>query len=103
MNCFTKCLDLDTKSLKKSEYLTLKGKALKQLGKVDESIKCFNEAIKSNSKYAQAYFSKAEHYLEIKDYETALSMIDKACEISPIDASYLALRNNIQKGNILYE
>ncbi len=49
LNCYTKSLQLDTKLSKNSEYLTLKGKALKQLGKIDASIKCFDEAIKSNT------------------------------------------------------
>ena len=44
---------------------------------------------------AMAYHSRAHNYLKLKQYDQALSDINKALEIDPVDTAKIELRNNI--------
>jgi tetratricopeptide (TPR) repeat protein len=96
IDCFNKALELNPDC---SEYFTFKGKALKHLNQMDAAINCYNEAIKKNQNYAPAYFLLSEYFYEQKNYESALSAIDKACYVDSSDSSYKSFRFNIQKSN----
>ncbi len=74
LECYNKAHELNLQS---SDYLTLKEKCLKQLMESDDAIKCFGEAY------------------EKKNYDSALSAIDRAIENEPFNLSYLTLRKNI--------
>ena len=93
--CYNKALELKPGHAK---YLTLKGRSLKQLNQINEAIRCYDQAINEDENYAPAYFFKSEYLFEQNDYESALSYIEIACEIDPLDSSYEGLRNNIQRG-----
>ncbi len=92
---YNKALELKPGNAK---YLSLKGKSLKHLNKINEAIRCYDQAINEDDNYAPAYFLKSEYLYEQNDYESALSYIEIACEIDPLDNSYKTLRNNIQRG-----
>ena len=89
--CFNKAIVLNPEC---SEYLTFKGKALKHLNQMDAAINCFNEAIKKNQNYAPAYLMISEFFFEQKDYESALTAIDKACYIDSSESSYKSFKFN---------
>ena len=65
---------------------------------MEEAIEYYDEAIKKDRKHVTAYFFKSEYlFYEKKDYESALTCINKACEINPSKICFKALRSNILK------
>ena len=64
---------------------------------MEEAVEYYDEAIKKDQKHVTAYFLKSEYFYEKKDYESALTCINKACEINPSKISFKALRSNILK------
>jgi tetratricopeptide (TPR) repeat protein len=61
----------------------LKGKCLKNLNRIDEAIRCFDEAIIMDEAAEYAYYLKSECLYEKKEFESALDEINKATEIFP--------------------
>jgi tetratricopeptide (TPR) repeat protein len=68
-----------------------KGFALNGLKQYEEAIKCYDEAIRLDTKYAAAYTNKGAALSELKQYEEAIKCYDEAIRL---DTKYAAAYNN---------
>ncbi|MGU9986766.1 MULTISPECIES: tetratricopeptide repeat protein [unclassified Rickettsia] len=75
-----------------------KGNALYNMGYYEESLICYDKAIKLQPDYAECYYNKANSLYKLRQLEEAINFYDKAINLKPHDARAL---NN--KGNCLYQ
>ncbi len=75
-----------------------------ELKDYNNAIKCFDEAIRINSNYSEAYFNKARALIKIDDFNNALKTLEEFIKISKnsIDINVakeiiLSINNNIMK------
>jgi len=57
---------------------TLKGKALQKLGKIDDAMSAYNDALSTNDSYADAYISRGSLYIYLNRNQRACSDFQKA-------------------------
>jgi len=57
---------------------TLKGKALQKLGKIDDAMSAYNDALSTNDSYADAYLSRGSLYIYLNRNQRACSDFQKA-------------------------
>lgn len=74
------------------------GNALYNIGHYEESLICYDKAIKLQPDYAECYYNKANSLYKLGQLEEAINFYDKAINLKPNDARAL---NN--KGNCLYQ
>jgi tetratricopeptide (TPR) repeat protein len=65
-----------------------KGSAFSYLGKYDQAVKMYTEALKY-SNYHSYYTDRGNAYAKLQDYKHALEDYDRALELSPNDPEYL--------------
>ena len=65
-----------------------KGSAFSYLGKYDQAVKMYTEALKY-SNYHSYYAARGDAYAKLQDYKHALEDYDRALELSPSDPEYL--------------
>jgi tetratricopeptide (TPR) repeat protein len=65
-----------------------KGSAFSYLGKYDQAVKMYTEALKY-SNYHSYYTARGDAYAKLQDYRHALEDYDRALELSPNDPEYL--------------
>lgn len=58
-----------------------------------QGIKYFDKILKLESKNRQAYLQKGDCHMMLQQYEEAIGVYDKACEISPLGIEYLVSYN----------
>jgi tetratricopeptide (TPR) repeat protein len=68
-----------------------KGVALKNLGKHNEAIECYDKAIKIDPNYALAWNNKDLALYNLGKYNESIECYDKAIKIDP---NYALARNN---------
>ena len=68
-----------------------KGTALCELGRYEEAIPCFDEAIRLNPNHADAWNNKGVELCELKRYEEAIPCYDEAIRLKP---DYAMVWNN---------
>ena len=73
--------------------LTLKGICLNKLNRSNESLECFDLAIKLNMNCSDAYVSKGECLLEQKEYSAAIDAFNAAIYLDPTNKRYQELKN----------
>lgn len=59
----------------------MKGLDLEKLGRYEETIECYDRALKLDSRYAKVWYQKGLDSSKIKDYKDAVESYDKALEI----------------------
>ena len=65
-----------------------KGSASSYLGKYDQAVKMYTEALKY-SNYHSYYAARGDAYAKLQDYKLAMADYDQALELSPNDPEYL--------------
>jgi tetratricopeptide (TPR) repeat protein len=65
-----------------------KGSAFSYLGKYDQAVKMYTEALKY-SNYHSYYAARGDAYAKLQDYKHSLEDYDRALELSPNDPEYL--------------
>jgi tetratricopeptide (TPR) repeat protein len=65
-----------------------KGSAFSYLGKYDQAVKMYTEALKY-SNYHSYYAARGDAYAKLQDYKHTLEDYDRALELSPNDPEYL--------------
>ncbi len=97
LECFEKSLTLKDND---TNAWLFKGMALKKLNRPDEAIQSFDKSLQFDQKNADAYFNKADIYLEVlHDYEKAIKLYEKGLEIKP-DFDFGWYQKAIALGNI---
>lgn len=66
--------------------LATKGISLTGLGKHEEAIKCYDEALQTNPRYAWPWFGKGTSLTALGRHRIALTYYDRAVEINPRNA-----------------
>ncbi len=61
---------------------------------INEQIRCYNEAIQRDPKYADAYNNRGNSYANLRQHERAIQNFDKAIQINPEFAEAYANRGN---------
>jgi tetratricopeptide (TPR) repeat protein len=64
----------------------MKGTLLLVLGRVDESIACYDQALERDARMAAAWFNKGGTLAAKKCHREALACFDRAIEIEPKDS-----------------
>ncbi len=64
-----------------------KGYALNALGRYEEALRAYDEAIRLNPEYKEAYYNKGATLEQIGRYEEALQAYKKAVELNPQDTN----------------
>jgi len=98
LKSYDKAIKLFNRTIHLPEALNSKGNALLNKKKYQEALKCFQSAIKLNSKYTKAYNNKGNCYFSLKKYDKALIQYNKAISL---DSEYSHAYNG--KGNVLNE
>jgi tetratricopeptide (TPR) repeat protein len=52
---------------------TFRGNSLLKKGQIDKALSDYSKAIKINSRYTNAYFSRGLHYVGVEEYSKAIS------------------------------
>jgi tetratricopeptide (TPR) repeat protein len=65
-----------------------KGSAFSYLGKYDQAVKMYTEALKY-SNYHSYFAARGDAYAKLQDYKLAMADYDQALELSPNDPEYL--------------
>lgn len=73
---------------KRSNLMTKGGEAMFRLGKLEESLKYLNEAIKLDSTEAMAYIFKGKCYSKKKEWEEAIKNIDKGLSLDSLSLGF---------------
>ena len=69
-------------------FVNIVGIALSELGKYEEAIECYDEAIRINPDYASAYLNKGSALSDLGKKEEAIECYDEAIRIKPDYAAY---------------
>ena len=65
-----------------------------QDGNLEAALSDFNQTIKYDPKYADAYYNRAYVYTKLNDFESALQDYDRTVELNDKNAEYLLMRGN---------
>lgn len=72
-------------------------------GNLDKAIELYTEALKDNASNPEIYHKRSNAYLKKKEYELALSDINKAIEIKPKVANFYITRSAIYTNSGKYD
>lgn len=74
------------------EYFYYLGMVLQDLGKLDESIEAFKHAIAVDSTHLRGIFQLGKYYLGVREYNSALKLINRGLLLFPRDVALINLK-----------